>query len=88
MEDVLGFSAATLETLTKFPIVTIEKWQGCNATGYTSEEDAMLAAAKTIKDAAAAKGKHVSVVVWFDSFRIYASPPLNPYVQSTPRPLR
>jgi len=80
---VLGFSAATLETLTKFPIVTIEKWQGCNATGYTSEEDAMLAAAKTIKDAAAAKGKHVSVVVWFDSFRIYASPPLNPYARKT-----
>ena len=70
-EDVLRFDARALSTITKFPIVTIEKWQGCKSPDYTTEEAAMLAAAQSIKSAAAAAGKNVSVIVWFDSFRIY-----------------
>ena len=43
----------------------------------------MLAAAKSVKEKAAAYGKHVSVVVWFDSFRIYANKTLNPYTKGS-----
>lgn len=77
-ENTLAFSEADLATLTKFPIVTIEKWQGCADPEYSFEEVAMLAAAKSVKDSAAAKSKHVSVVVWFDSYRIYSNTTLNP----------
>ena len=38
----------------------------------------MLAAAKSVKDAAKTRNKHISVVVWFDSFRVYANTTLNP----------
>ena len=39
----------------------------------------MLAAAKSVKDAAKKQKKQISVVVWFDSFRIYPTKPsLNP----------
>lgn len=78
MENRLAFTEAELKVLTKFPIVTIEKWQGCLAPDYTYEETAMLAAAKSIKDAARSQGKHVSVVVWFDSYRVYSNKTLNP----------
>ena len=81
-EDVLGFDAEALATLTKFPIVTIEKWQGCRAPGYTTEEAAMLAAAQSIKEAAAMARTHVSVVV-------RAPPPISRACQcdGPPRPL-
>ena len=82
-EDSLAFGEADLQVLTKFPIVTIEKWQGCAAPAYTYEEVAMLAAAKSVKDAAAAQRKHISVVVWFDSFRVYANSTLNPDAENS-----
>ena len=83
IENSLAFDAAELEVLTKFPIVTIEKWQGCASPDYTYEETAMLAAAKSVKDAARAHGKHVSVVVWFDSYRVYSNQTLNPDAKDT-----
>ena len=63
--------------------VTIEKWQGCNNTDYTTEEAAMVEAARSVKSAAASTGKHVSVVVWFDSYRIYSNKTLNPSARNT-----
>ena len=48
---VLGFPEQAMKTIAKFPIVTIEKWQGCHASGYTTEEDAMVEAAKQMKAA-------------------------------------
>jgi hypothetical protein len=77
-ENSLAFTAAELKVLTKFPIVTIEKWQGCASPDYTYEETAMLAAAKSIKNAAKSQDKHISVVVWFDSYRVYSNTTLNP----------
>ena len=41
------FNDTELKFLTRFPIVTIEKGQGVNETGYA--EDKMIAAAKQIK---------------------------------------
>lgn len=61
------WSAADLEIISKFPLVTIEKWQGSsardpatNAPVFLWEEDAWVAAAKQIKDAS----PNTSVVVW------------------------
>jgi hypothetical protein len=57
IEDSLPFDDEALSAIAKFPIATIEKWQGCNAPSYTFEEEAMLEAAKSIKTAAANAGK-------------------------------
>ncbi|XP_065182468.1 uncharacterized protein LOC135813184 [Sycon ciliatum] len=70
----LTFPESAMKIITKFPIVTIEKWQGCKASDYTYEDDAMLAAAKQIKTA----NPEINVNVWFDSFRIYSNKSLNP----------
>jgi hypothetical protein len=71
-----GLSQAALSLVTKFPLVTLEKWQG-SGTSNTAiwEEDAWVTAAKQIK----AVNPDIAVVVWFDSFRIYtANKTLNP----------
>ena len=83
VEDALAFDNETLTAITKFDIVTIEKWQGCKALSYTFEEDAMLAAAKSIKVASAAAGTSTAVVAWLDSFRVYSNTTLNPDAQDT-----
>ena len=75
----LGFPEQAMKTIAKFPIVTIEKWQGCHASGYTTEEEAMVEAAKQVK----AANPNISVVVWFDSFRIYANKTLNPDAENS-----
>lgn len=68
------FTTDEMGTISRFPLVTIEKWQGVNAVSATGdpvflwEEDAMVAAARQIK--AARPG--VSVVVWLDSTNIYS----------------
>jgi hypothetical protein len=38
-----GFTAAALATITRFPMVTLEKWQGASIEPYTWEEDAWVA---------------------------------------------
>jgi hypothetical protein len=83
VEDSLPFDSDALSVIAKFRIATIEKWQGCKAANYTYEEEAMLEAAKSIKKAAAAAGTSTSVVVWFDSFRIYSNKTLNPDAKDT-----
>ncbi len=62
-----GFTKAALQTITRFPMVTIEKWQGSAVEPYMYEEDAWLVAARQIKSI----NPNITVVVWFDSFRIY-----------------
>lgn len=75
-----GFSPEALETITKFPIVTIEKWQGDKIEPPIFEEQAWAVAAKLIK----AINPKISVVVWLDSFRIYtADKALNPDLKSS-----
>jgi hypothetical protein len=54
----------------KFPLVTLEKWEGSEATPFIWEEDAWVAAAKQIKSI----NPNTSVVVWLDSFRICEIP--------------
>ena len=71
-----------LEVLQKFPLITIEKWQGmtafstnvCNTTGncnstnqFLWQEDAWVAAARQIK----AVAPKASIVVWMDSVLVY-----------------
>lgn len=75
-----GFSAEALETITKFPMVTIEKWQGDRVVPPISEEQAWAVASKQIK----ARNPKICVVVWLDSFRIYtANKNLNPDLKGT-----
>ena len=62
-----GFTQAALATIARFPIVTLEKWQGASITPYTWEEDAFVVAARQIK----ALSPHTAVVVWLDSVRVY-----------------
>jgi len=68
-----GFTDAEIETIAKFPLATIEKWQGSTAVDtkgnpvFVWEEDAMIAGARQIKE----KSPSTSIVVWFDSMRIY-----------------
>jgi hypothetical protein len=83
IEDALPFDTEALSAIAKFRIATIEKWQGCKAAKYTFEEEAMLEAARSIKAAAAAAGTSTSVVVWFDSFRVYSNKTLNPDARDT-----
>lgn len=62
-----GFTEEALDTIARFPIVTLEKWQGASVIPYTWEEDAWVVAAKQIK----ARSPHTSIIVWYDSVRIY-----------------
>eukprot|EP00039_Didymoeca_costata_P028493 m.21213 g.21213 ORF g.21213 m.21213 type:complete len:398 (-) comp7079_c0_seq2:77-1270(-) len=68
-----GFSQDNLDIISKFPLVTIEKWQGVKAEDSSNksvflwEEDAMIKAAKQIK----AINENISVIVWFDTMLIY-----------------
>ena len=64
------FSAEDLETIVKFPLVTIEKWQGSAAPEFLWEETAWAAAAKQIKLAS----PNTSVAVWMDTMLIYTGP--------------
>jgi hypothetical protein len=75
------FSDKDIEVIKRFPLVTIEKWQGMAARelsepGETKpsgapvflwEEDAWLAAATQVKQAS----PNTSVVVWMDSTNVY-----------------
>jgi len=76
------FSAAQLATVARFPLVTLEKWQGSGAvhaaTGapaFLWEEDAWVAAARQVKAARKAQSAdgagEVSVVAWMDSTQVY-----------------
>ena len=56
-----GFTEEALDTITKFPIVTLEKWQGAAIEPYTWEEDAWVVAAKQIK----ARNPDITVIVWY-----------------------
>lgn len=70
-----GFTEASLDIITSFPIVTLEKWQGANVKPEMFEEQAWVVAAKQIK----ARNPNISVIVWYDSMRIYtADKSLNP----------
>jgi hypothetical protein len=62
-----GFTDEALQTITKFPIVTLEKWQGSSLVPYTWQEDAWVAAAGQIK----ARNPAITVLVWFDTVHIY-----------------
>lgn len=70
-----GFSEEAMSVITKFPMVTIEKWQGNGVTPPIFEEQAWVTAATQVKKAS----PKTTVVVWLDSFRIYtADKRLNP----------
>ena len=62
-----GFTDLALETITKFPIVTLEKWQGSSVVPYTWQEDAWVESARQIK----AIDPTITVLVWFDTVHIY-----------------
>ena len=62
-----------MENLVKFPLITIEKWQGTDATDsagkrvFLWEEDAWINSAKKLKE----KNPDVSVVPWMDTMLVY-----------------
>ena len=72
-----GFTEAQLDVIERFPLVTIEKWQGVNAWAPDSEggrkpvfvweEDSMARAAAQAKR----RRPNASVVVWLDATMIY-----------------
>ena len=82
----LTFSDVDSRLIAKFPMVTIEKWQGCNSTpgcyhnpvpssACPTQQDATLATARKLK----AIDPTIFVTSWLDSLRIYeAIPQLNP----------
>ena len=84
--NLLVPSAEDLAIMARFPAVTIEKWQGCNATGAypgpppdpslprPTQADATLATARALK----ALRPSISVATWTDSLRVYANATLNP----------
>ena len=61
-----GFDQAALAIIEKFPMVTIEKWQGDGVQPRISEEQAWAVAARQVK----ARNPRATVVVWLDSLRI------------------
>ena len=77
---------ADLAVMARFAAVTIEKWQGCNATGAypgpppdpslprPTQADATLATARALR----ALRPDISVATWTDSLRVYANKTLNP----------
>jgi len=76
-------SDADLAVMARFPVVTLEKWQGCNATGCypgpcatpaPTQADATLATARRLK----ALRPAIAVVTWTDSLRVYSNASLNP----------
>ena len=83
------FPAEDMEIIAKFPLVTIEKWQGDMATDpgtntslFLWEEDAMIAAAKQIKT----RNPATSVIAWFDTLMVYTGwnvDPANTTVNTT-----
>ena len=62
-----GFTDVALATISRFPIVTLEKWQGSSLVPYTWQEDAWVVAARQIK----ARNPAITVLVWFDTVHIY-----------------
>ncbi len=62
-----GFTDLALDTITRFPIVTLEKWQGSSVVPYTWQEDAWVESARQIK----ARNETITVLVWFDTVHIY-----------------
>eukprot|EP00041_Stephanoeca_diplocostata_P008544 m.126498 g.126498 ORF g.126498 m.126498 type:complete len:494 (+) comp17375_c0_seq1:87-1568(+) len=70
-----AFSPEAIQQIARYPIATIEKWQGSQAPVFLYEEDAMIASATLLKKA----NPNMTVNVWFDSVRIYtANKTLNP----------
>eukprot|EP00937_MAST-01D_sp_MAST-1D-sp2_P000218 g218.t1 len=70
-----GFTDEALDTIARFPMATLEKWQGSAVTPFLYEEQAWVVAARQIK----ARSPNTTVIVWLDSFRIYtADRALNP----------
>ena len=85
--------AADLVVFARFSAITIEKWQGCNATPgcyhpnnaaspsssvvCASQEAATLAAAAQIK----AASPNASVFTWTDSLRVYSRRSINPDIR-------
>ena len=76
------FTDADVAVLAKFPLITIEKWQGQDATVkggrggvrvFVWEEDAWIRSAKKIK----AVAPHASVVPWMDTMLVYTGWYLN-----------
>lgn len=73
-----------LALISRFPAVTIEKWQGCNSTegcyggvpqgACPTQQDATLATARKLK----ALRPNISIATWTDSMRIYSRKALNP----------
>jgi len=73
-----GFSSIAMKTISKFPMVTIEKWQGDRVEPSIFEEQAWLVAARQIKQSS----PKTTVIVWLDSLRIYtADKSLNPDIK-------
>jgi len=84
--NTLAFAPADAALIARFPLVTIEKWQGCNSTpgcygaaapaaACPTQQDATLAAARALK----ALAPTVFISAWLDSLRIYEPVPrLNP----------
>lgn len=80
-----------MDTISKFPLVTMEKWQGSQATDASGkpvflwEEDAWVAAAKQIK----AARPDTSVIAWMDTMLVYTGwnvDPSNHTVNTTLNP--
>lgn len=67
------FTAADLAVLVKYPLITMEKWQGTDAVdaagnrSFIWEEDAWINAARQIKEAR----PDASVVAWMDTMLVY-----------------
>ena len=51
---------AALGTIARFPLITLEKWQGMDLTPYTWQEDAWVTAARQIKQ----RNPAATVLVW------------------------
>ena len=84
--NLLVPTAEDLAIMARYPVVTIEKWQGCNSTGaYPGPAPAGSGPVPTQGQAtqatAAALKKlrpSISVITWFDSLRVYSNRTLNP----------
>ena len=62
-----GFTDAELQVLAKFPLITLEKWQGSSVQPFMTQEEAWLVAARQLK----AINPNITIIVWYDSTRIY-----------------
>ena len=80
------FSAGELDTISRFKLVTIEKWQGSLAVAddgspvFLWEETAMLNAAAQVKK----RSPETSVIVWLDSSNVYTGWVFPPNLTSCP----